>query len=247
MFFSAQLYCSSWKKFSAYRPKNEDFETTVFKRGRKFRKLRTTGSAYNSAVTFEQLNFSSVTKWSKEDLVYAFSRIRDERFIRQTQSPTFPRRSSWLYPHDGCWARAALSAQRSFEWGFKRPNKIFVFGDLAVKTPNAKEGVVTWWYHVVPLVKDENDRPIVIDPSIEAGTYITLAEWLTKMGDISKMKIAICNTYTYGPMDSCEYSNSKTEAEALNDQLHYLPSEWKNLEDLKRDPNKELGDSPPWK
>lgn len=205
------------------------------------------GSAYNSAVPLEQADLSKITKWKNEDLRYAYSRIRDERFIRDSQNPLFPRRSTWLYPQDGCWARAALSSIRSAEWGLKRPSKMFVFGDLEVKTPNAKEGVVTWWYHVVPIVLDENNIPLVIDPAIEPKTYLPLNEWLLKMGTPSKMKVAICSTYTYGPMDSCDLSTSKTEEDAMKDQTHYLPIEWKNLEELNRDPKQELGDNPPWK
>lgn len=246
MLLSTQLFSKNWEALSAHRFKSESFESAFLERSRLDRAFLSPGSAYNTASPYEHLDFSRVPKWTDQELRYAYSRIRDERFMPSSAGTPFPRRSTWLYPQDGCWARAALSAKRSGEWGLKRPSKVFVFGDLEVKTPNAKEGEVTWWYHVVPLVKDENGVPVVLDPSIESGKPLPLTDWLSKMGVISKMQIAICNTYTYGPMDSCELSTQQTEADATTDQLKYLPYEWKNLEELNRNPTEELGEHPPW-
>lgn len=196
------------------------------------------------AQSLDKTNFASIPEF---DLVSSlFKRLRDERYLRSPDDPTFPRRSSWLYPYDGCFARAALSAQRFGQWGKTRPKKLFVFGDLVVRTPNAKGGQVTWWYHVVPTVKDKWGSILVLDPSIDPNAPLEVTDWLSRMGDPAKLKIAICDSYSFGPFSSCSQPKPDEEKDAMEDEYIYLKEEWLNLKDLNRDPFTELGDSPPW-
>lgn len=246
VFFSSQSFSDSWRFNSAERKSSETYEDILYQRDRVNPALRTTGSAHSNAVFLEQLNDSSLVHWKKEEIDSAFLKIRDERFVKDPAKPLFPRRSTWLYPQDGCWARAALSAKRTTDWGLKRPNKIFVFGDLKVKTQNTPSGVAEWWYHTAVVVKDEENNLIVLDPALEPLAPTPLVPWLEKMGNPSKLRIALCHTLTYGPMDSCETPAASIENDALKDQIYYLPKEWDNLVEMKRDPWKELANDPPW-
>lgn len=66
-----------------------------------------------------------------------FRSLRDARWLTMPGMRDFKRRSSWLYPDDGCFARAALGGQKLESWDYPRPKKLFIFGDLEVKTANS--------------------------------------------------------------------------------------------------------------
>jgi hypothetical protein len=74
-------------------------------------------SSYDVAVPLDQLDQSKIPKWETAALVEnAFLRVRDSRFMFTPARPEFARRSSWLYPDDGCYARAALAKKNMIEW-----------------------------------------------------------------------------------------------------------------------------------
>lgn len=204
-------------------------------------------SAYEAAVLWSQLDLSKMEDWQEPVLIQeAFTQVRDTRFLKSKQMPTFLRRSSWLYPMDGCFARAGLAARNLTDWKYPQVHKIFVFGNLAVKTKNSPDGEVTWWFHVVAAAKIGKDI-IVFDPSIEATRALTLKEWLETMtDDISTVKVSLCDSKTYDPYDKCSGEDPSFSDWGANDQLFYLDLEWDNLLQLKREPKDELGEAPPW-
>src|SRR5262249_15475230 len=155
----------------------------------------------------------------------------------------FIRRPSWLYPDEGCWARAALLGQRFRNSGLKRPFKVFVFGNLRLKTKNSPEGLVNWWYHVV--VGALVDKTLVVfDPAIEPKKPLPLKEWLLTMTpSINKVTVSLCHPSTYTPGSVCRSPDPHDELDAVSDQLGYLPYEWDRLLVLGRDPAQELGDN----
>jgi hypothetical protein len=73
------------------------------------------------------------------------------------------------YPEDGCYARAHEMA-RILELNGVTSRKVFIFGNLSVKTNWAPSGATNWWYHVAPTVKvrlaNKTEEDWVIDPSI---------------------------------------------------------------------------------
>ena len=175
-----------------------------------------------------------------------FKKLRDVRWLTTEDHPDFLRRSSWLYPDDGCFARAALVIMNLSHWKIPVPNKIFVFGDLEVKTPNSQSGSVSWWYHVAPIVT-VNGQKYVLDPAIEPLRPLKLEEWLSKMSsDVSTLEVSICQSGSYMPSDFCDKVTDGSEATAAQDQISYLGDEWSRLELLRRDPTADLGDTPPW-
>ena len=120
----------------------------------------------------------------------SFEAIRDGKILKDNQQS---RRITWRYPHDGCYARAALVNKEIFQKFIPIPQKIFAFGNLRVQTSNSNRGVIGWWYHVGPVV-EVNHEKYVLYPAIEPTKPLQLKEWLGRMGILSKIKISICNT-----------------------------------------------------
>jgi hypothetical protein len=230
---------------SAHRDRNVSFSESM-------RSLRLQNSNFATPVDFavplQKLKLDTLSKWANAiEVSTAFVLMRDFRFISSPNERKFLRRVSWLFPDDGCFARAALAKKNLLEWRFPPIKKLFAFGNLVVKTRNHPSGEVTWWYHVVPVLGVGPDA-YVFDPAIEPKRPILISEWVEAIGGISaKVILAICSADTYTPTDSCLNPDAAAESSALDDQLQLLEYERMRLESMHRDPKKELGDSPPWK
>lgn len=246
LFFSSVAWSYDFSK-SARREPGEDFSKYV-----QFSRLmtegpETSGSAYNSAMPYDPGRLPEVAKWpSKQMMQEQFERIRDRRWIVGRQNQDFLRRITWMYPDDGCYARASLMNKLLMEQGHQPGNKIFVFGNLGVESPNAIHGFVTWWYHVAPIVEVEGKK-YVLDPAIEPKRPLTADEWLSRMSESTgDLLVAVCGSGTYHPGDSCNRVSDGVEEDAYYEQLPFLGHEWFRLVDLNRDPERELGEHPPW-
>jgi hypothetical protein len=205
-------------------------------------------TASDAAVPYGKAKLAHVTVWdSLEAMNRRFEHFRDLRWLYEPTHKDFARRSSWLYPDDGCYARAALAIHDLFTQKVSLPNKVFVFGDLDVKTENSPAGDVSWWYHVAPIV-EVGEQKYVLDPAIEPRHPLKLDEWMAKMSSTPQnIEIAICASGTYDPEEDCARKSDGKEEQAQADQTEFLQDEWKRLIRLKRDPVEELGEHPPWK
>lgn len=192
------------------------------------------------------LDFSSVPSViSYEELNHMFHIIRDSRFLYSKDNPDFSRRISWLYPDDGCFARAALSGIKISEEQLTRPAKIFVFGELVVQTPYAVSGSVYWWYHVAGLVR-YMEAFYVLDPALNSQAPLLLDDWFHIMGSTATLEGVVCNAYVYNPFDDCYAATEHSERRAQRDQSVYLKKEWNRMTVLGFDPVTILGKAPPW-
>lgn len=200
-----------------------------------------------AAEEFGKATLPEATAWESQNLmIERFKHFRDLRFLNEYGRPNFLRRSTWLYPDDGCFARAALANRNLSKLTPAIPNKVFVFGDLNVQTKNAPDGFVTWWYHVAPLVEVDGQK-YVLDPAIEPSHPLKLEEWLATMSSTPQtLKVAVCGSGTYTPYDNCATVTDGKEQMAETDQAVYFDDEWERLETLNRNPEQELGDNPPW-
>ncbi|MBX3023089.1 MAG: hypothetical protein KF799_15545 [Bdellovibrionales bacterium] len=203
-------------------------------------------TAVDSAEVFGKATLPKATAWDSEEVMLErFKSFRDQRFLKDSSSGLM-RRSTWLYPDDGCFARAALAVRNLAQQKIAPPSKVFVFGDLNVSTKNAIGGQVSWWYHVAPLV-EVNGQKYVLDPAIQPHHPLKLEDWLATMSNTPQnLEVAVCASGSYTPYDSCSTISDGREAIAERDQQGYLPIEWYRLEDLGREPAQELGDNPPW-
>jgi hypothetical protein len=209
-----------------------------------FKSVANVSTAYELLKPFNQVDLKNVPEWKNQKVLNDnFLRIRDLRFI--DSGDNFQRRLSWLYPDDGCFARADLERSKLEEWRVTAPLKIIVSGDLSVKTSNSLNGTVTWWWHISKLIKVGDDY-FVLDPSIEPKRPLTVREWLSTMvADPDTASVAICSPYTYNIYDDCAQTTDQLET-AYQDQLHFLELEWERQIELGRDPEKVLGHEPPW-
>jgi hypothetical protein len=205
------------------------------------------GSAADRAVPLRELDESTIPVWPNfQEIVTGFEMLRDFRFLNQPTNRKFLRRETWLYPDDGCFARATLARRNLQDWNFKETKKLFAFGNLTVQTANAQRGQVSWWYHVVPVAM-VGRRSYVFDPAIEPSQPLSLEDWVGRMGGAAAdIKLAVCDGGTYVPSDSCRGPSASAESSALDDQISFLDQEWKRLLLLQRQPEKELGETPPW-
>ncbi len=228
---------------SAIRYPHESFEDAASRNNAQESDL--SGSAYDQAVRFENLDINRATEWSgNSSPVEIFHWIRDKRFLRANTE--FPRRLSWLYPDDGCFARAELMRIQLEANHSLSPTKLFIFGDLNVQTNNHPDGIVSWWYHVVPAFRIGH-KLFVFDPAIDSSRPLLAQEWFSKMLDTrsANFKVALCEPKTYGPYDSC--ANPTRNTEVQGDILRYLEDEWNRLLEMQRNPHQELRDFPPWR
>lgn len=213
-----------------------------------FRSFSTQGYPSVLSVRQEEIlaDLTKVQDWDPvKDINEAFARVRDIRFLYWTSG--FDRRATWLYPDDGCFMRAEFAARHLEAWGYPKPSKIFVFGDLTVQTKNSPLGQVSWWYHVVVGYR-LGGQVLVFDPSIEPTKTLTFQEWKALMSKVSgsDITVSVCDSHAYDPDSNCEKGDPNSEQTAVSDSRSFLSNEWDRLLELNRDPNRELGDYPPW-
>ena len=204
-------------------------------------------TAEGASVPYDPAKLPLATEWqSADEMLKRFQAMRDYRWLQTGDRPNFSRRLTWLYPDDGCFARAALAVMNLKTWGNEPPSKVFAFGNLLVKTANSLSGSVSWWYHVAPLVQVSGQK-YVLDPALEPTAPLKLEEWLARMSqDISKLEVAVCGSGSYVPSDDCVKDTDGVETTAAVDINDYLRAEWSRMVQLQRDPSEVLGANPPW-
>ncbi|KHD87999.1 MAG: hypothetical protein OM95_10740 [Bdellovibrio sp. ArHS] len=181
---------------------------------------------------------------SYADLLREFKYVRDTRFI-ETDSG-FARRLTWMYPDDGCYARAEMAKLELIQHNFPAPKKIFVFGNLQAMTKNSPTGNVQWWYHVAVTYRVGSDV-YIFDPAIEPTRPLKLIEWNDKVGGgRTLVQYSVCHKDAFDPSSDCSKPQLTSPQEALSEQTSFLEYEWERVENLGRDPYKELGEFPPW-
>lgn len=182
---------------------------------------------------------------SYADLENEFKYIRDTRFI-ETENPQFPRRLTWLYPDDGCYARAELAKDELVNHNFAKPKKLFVFGNLTAASANSPTGSVQWWYHVAVSYR-VGDDVFVLDPALQPARPLKLTEWNNLVGGTqTRVQYAICSAETFDPTVDCQKPTPMALEDAIAEQRTFLQDEWDRLLELKRNPEQELGNLPPW-
>lgn len=251
LFANGNTYLSTSRPslLSAERQQNETYAQAVHQFKSKlssFGLLSKSGTPLDFAKPVDDIDYSKVpVLTSYKELVQIFNKVRDDRSLFEQGMPSFPRRVSWLYPQDGCFARAAVEGSKMDQFGFTRGYKLFAFGNLSVKTHYAPGGEVNWWYHVSTILGVENKGYYVLDPAINPNSPTPVKEWYSLMGD-THITGVVCNKYTYSPANSCYESTESADQEGFSDEKYFLQLEWNNVENLGYDPDSILGNNPPW-
>ena len=160
-------------------------------------------SAERARKPMKNLNLSDIPDvGSYPDLEREFQYIRDSRFLA-TNDPQFPRRLTWMYPDDGCYARAEVAKHELEKHNFPAPKKLFVFGNLYAASKNSTTGFVQWWYHVAVTYRVGNDV-YVFDPALEPQRPLKINEWNKLVGgEQNEVQYSICSSNTYDPSLDC--------------------------------------------
>ncbi len=230
---------------SAHRPPHISWQSMVkTMQPEPLKSLR--GTSVDDSKPIPEIDFNGLTRWKDyAQILQNFKKLRDLKFIPEPLNPNIKRRSTWLYPDDGCYARAALMRDNIENMGESIPTKIFVYGDLLVKTDNSVSGMVSWWYHVALIVTDGQEK-YVLDPALDPHRPLLLQEWLEKMGDPNRMNVSLCSSTSYIPYSPCRDALATEDDTAFNDQSLFLSLERYRLQELGRNADEELGDHPPW-
>jgi hypothetical protein len=217
------------------------------------------------AAMEQHLRTAYIPSWSDGDILAHFATSRDARYMEMSNVPDFPRRISWMYPDDGCFARADQVDVRVAQAGKTRPYKLFVFGRasefeplLRFYTDNAPTGVVKWTYHVAPVVRNSANEVVVLDAALSPCRPLPWKEWLELMVDDlgifadiggldSEKGLTLADSFAYDPY-SVPYGEPSHEAQSRTYVEGYLLwMEWSRQEyQMGRDPYVVLGASPPW-
>lgn len=229
----------------SYKEAAENFQRT---RTNRPGPLYLSDSVFDARIPLAKTKLSDIPEWSsRDDIERIFRLIRDLRFLRDPEHASFPRRLPWMFPDDGCFARAEMAARLLVQYGQPTPAKIFAFGDLVATSSNSPTGSVEWWYHVVIGYRVGKDV-IVFDPSIEPKKPLLFDEWLTRMnpnGD--PIEISLCNEKAFDPDSNCDGDYKVSESRLTAIQEPFLIEEWHRMVQLNRNPEEVLGRSPPWR
>lgn len=92
----------------------------------------------------------------------------------------------FLYPDNGCWARASEMCRLMFNVGLT-PRKVWIWGNLLVSTKNNPNCCVSWCWHVAPVLCVRGPgifqcQSMVIDPSLFSAP-VPVATWKGIQGD----------------------------------------------------------------
>lgn len=209
-----------------------------------------------AGVASAPINWNNVPTWSDADIMAQFATQRDARYMTMS-GDSRQRRISWQYPDNGCFARAEQVNVRVTQAGKATPYKLFAFSKyqgLVAHTTNSDSGVVGWWYHVVPVVKNSAGQAIVFDAALSPCRPLFWRDWLALMAndlafydDVAGGNgVTLASPTAYDPF-SLVTGEPSHAAQSLDEQVsQFLPLEWQRQIDLGRDPNVVLLDSPPW-
>lgn len=233
---------------SAYR--NPSFDYNEYIKSSASLQVLGSSSAVGTKGSLSNIDFNSLPDYKSFEVAMAvFQQVRDSQFLPDPDVPNILRRSSWLYPQDGCFARAQLVVSNIESMGMPLPKKLFIFGNLRVETPYSIKGSVSWWYHVVPVVR-VGEHIIVFDPAIEAKHPLFLMDWIRLQSvDLENLELdaefSLCKYNTYSARSNCKAGDPIADRMARSSQKRFLRQERQNLKALNL-PEAFLFDKAPW-
>jgi hypothetical protein len=252
LFHPASELALASPQVSASRAADESFENASARAQEEFESrggsLFPGVTPWSAAKRAVDADLSDVPAWGGVGEVRtAFETVRDERFLPSPHDRRFLRRDPWLYPDDGCFARAQSAMQQLDGNPRPRPAKLFIFGNLSFRTRYSPQGRVYWWYHVVPAVRADGET-YVMDPAIEPNRTLLLREWILRMvNDPAQARISVCDSNAYDPYTACRGGTlENARRRASQDVPRFLSEEWFRVQSLGLDPLRILGNEPPW-
>jgi hypothetical protein len=151
-----------------------------------------------------------------------FNLVHGKNCVPQTPAPPC---IPFMYPRDGCWARAHEMCRLIALDGFEA-RKVWIYGSLEVATPNALDCKVNWRYHVAPTILVDTgsmSQVQVIDPSM-FNAPVPQATWVNAQGDSSAVTADTDASVYYrspagGLSHDNDYSDTKIQLKRYRRQL----------------------------
>lgn len=151
----------------------------------------------------------------------------------------FLRRGPWLYPANGCYAKAAHVSFLAKQKGLPQPGKIYVYGDLEFDSPYAKNGHRVYWRYHMAAAYLFDDQVFIVDPGMSA-TVLTQQNWLNLISPSPEsVRVKYCDENSYSPLSTCV--GGRGNGANLSHVRGILRDEWSNLRRLGYDPYVLLG------
>lgn len=154
--------------------------------------------------------------------------------VRAYKNPNtghFLRKAPWLYPVDGCYAKAAHVSSQVQKHGYAKPGKVFAYGDLEFRSPYARNKRVTYWSYHVAAAYNVGPEVYVIDPMINSQNAIVLSDWLNQISKKpQKVKVRLCDANAYSPSSRCQ--GGRGQGAYLGHMTGVLKQEWTHLQKL---------------
>lgn len=234
---------------SAAREPGESWEEAAQRSQTEFFQASLLPTPESLAVGVEQIGsqLRNLPEWPgpMAGLRQAFEIARDDRHYDDGRHD-FLRRSSWMYPDDGCFVRAGHVAASLERAGMVRPGRVFAFGNLKMKTEFNSRGAVFWWYHVAAAYRSGN-YVVVLDPAAHYDRPLLLQEWIARINTRPEQtKVALCDTHAYMAAQACLGGGPEQERGQPGHQKSYLGSEWSRLSRLGRNPEVTLRQNLGW-
>ncbi len=234
---------SSLLASSAHRPAGKDYRELARAQQPSFLS-DDTPTPYRSRSFWKKELLAGVNDYT--ELLTAHESFKEVRDLRAIAHQDKMRRSSWMYPDDGCYVRAEYMLKYFQEKLGQRLQKIFVFGNLQVDTEFHASRRVAWWYHVAPILRI-GEEVFVFDPSVEARAPLEVEAWLEKISqDKDLLEVTICPGLAVTPFGDCFSQIDTSDKDDIDSQPKFLDAEERRLRSLDFDVEAYLGDHPPW-
>jgi hypothetical protein len=173
-------------------------------------------------VASQGFELNAITSDRATDLFNIVSRKSCEPLTPQSSCIPF------LFPRSGCWARAHQMCRLIIAEG-EQPGKVWIIGNLEVRTENRPECKVNWGWHVAPTLQvttGSTIRLLVIDPSIFKEP-VRVSRWKEEHNDPAA-EIVHTDASIYvlgrlgGPSTDPTYSSTKYYLEFFRNKLKEL-------------------------
>lgn len=203
--------------------------------------IEKTNTVFLSLETNTQVSnrsISALPTWSGalEDLQIFHQQTWAVRPYNNPNPGNFNRRAPWLFPADGCYAKAAHISSEAAKRGFRKPGKVYAFGNLSFRTPYAINGRVAYWSYHVAAAYQIQGQVFVLDPTIHSQMVLTLDEWVRQIArKPESIRLRFCDANSYSPSSPCR--GGKGNGAYLGHIRSILRSEWRNLISLGYSPS----------
>lgn len=150
------------------------------------------------------------------------------RHYDNPNSRAFRRKAPWLYPIDGCYAKAAHVSYIAGNLGYSRPGKIYAYGSLRARSPYARNGSTVYWSYHMAAAYHIGATVWVLDPIVNAAAPVTQAQWLAAISNNpARVQVALCDSRSYSPHSPCRGGGGN--GAYLGHIEEFLRLEWSNL------------------